>query len=70
MILAFKGTIVPGWVRGGRPNFILTLLFLSKTYSPFYVITIPAVFSVQLNGTIRAEICMTLPDLAEEELDL
>ena len=70
MKLAFKCTIVPDWVRDGRLDFTLTLLFLSKTYSPFYVITIPAVFSVQLNGTIRAEIYMTLPDLAEEELNL
>ena len=50
--------------------FPLNLLFFSNTDSPFYVITMPAVFTVQLNGTGRAEICMTLPDLADEDLDL
>jgi len=34
------------------------------------MIGVDAVSTLQLNGTIRAEISMTLPDLAEEELDL
>ena len=44
--------------------------FFSNIDSPSYVITIAAVFTVQLNGSGRPEICMTLPDFAEEELDL
>ena len=63
-------TVVTDRARGGRPIFALSLLFFSNTDSPFYVITIAAVFTIHLNGTIRAEICMTLPDFAEEELDL
>ena len=60
----------PDWARLGRPIFTLNLLFFSKSASSFYMIAISAVFIVHLNGTIRAEICMTLPDLADEDLDL
>ena len=63
-------SVVPGMAIGGRPIFSLNLLFLSKTDSSFYVIAIYAVITVQLNGTGRAGICMTLPDFEGEELDI
>ena len=62
--------VVPGWVRDGISLFTLSLLFFSKVDSPFYVITISAVSTVQLNGSGRSEIDMTLPDFAREELDI
>ena len=34
------------------------------------MIGVDAVFTVELNGSGPAEICMALPDFAEEELDL
>ena len=34
------------------------------------MIGVDPVFTVQLNGSGRAEINMTLPDFAEEELDI
>ena len=63
-------TVVTGRVRGGRPIFALSLLFFSNTDSPFSMIGVDAVSTVQLNGSGRAEICMTLSDFAEEEVDL
>jgi len=63
-------TVVTDRARGERPIFALSLLFFSNTDSPFYVITIAAIFTVQLSGSGTAVMCMTLPDLADEELDL
>jgi len=56
--------------RGGIPLFTLNLLFCSKPESHFFMIKTYAVFTVQLNGSGRAEIGMTLPDYAKEELDI
>ena len=63
-------SVVPGWASDGRLIFTLNLLFLSKTDSTFSMIGTDSVFTVQLNGSGRVEIDMTLPDFAEEELDL
>ena len=45
------------------------LLFFSNIDSPFSMIGTDGVFTVQFNGSGRAEIGMTLPDSAREELD-
>ena len=45
------------------------VMFVKCPHSPF-LIGEDAVLTVQLYGTIRAEICMTLPYFEEEELDL
>jgi len=45
-------------------------LFFSKIDSPFFVIGVDTVFLVQLNGSGRTEIDMTLTDFVEKELDL
>ena len=50
--------------------FDLSLLFFSNIDSSFAMIGVDAVFTVELNGSGPAEICMTLPDFAEEELEL
>ena len=63
-------TIVPGWDRGGRPIFALSLLFFSNTDSPLSMIGADAVLTVQLNGTGRSERDMILPDFEGEELDI
>ena len=63
-------TVVIDRARGGRPIFALSLLFLSNTDSPFSMIGADAVLTVQLNGTGRTGICMTLPDFEGEELDI
>ena len=63
-------SVVLDWANGGRLNFILNLLFLSKTDSIFFMIETDSVFAVQLSGSERAEIGMSLPDFAEEELDI
>ena len=63
-------TVVTDRARGGRPIFALSLLFLSNTDSPFSMIGVDDILTVQLNGSGRAVICMTLPDLADEDLDL
>ena len=62
--------VILGWASGGRPICTLSLLFLSNTDSPFSMIGADAVLTVQLNGSGRAVICMTLPDFDEEEVDL
>ena len=53
-----------------KTYFALNLLFFSNTDSLFSVIGVDVVFTVQLNVSGRAEICMTLPDFVEEELDI
>ena len=53
----------------GRPICTLSLLFLSKIDSTISVIETFDGFVVQLNGSGRAEIGMTLPDFAVKELD-
>ena len=63
-------SVVPGWASGKRPIFTLNLVFLSKTDSTFSMIRTDSVFTIPLNGSGRAEIDMTLPDFAEEELDI
>ena len=63
-------SVVPGWASDGRPIFTLNLLFLSKIDSTFTMIGIYSAFTVQLNGSGRAEIDITLPDFAGEELDI
>ena len=50
--------------------FTLRLLFFLNTKAPISMIGVDTVFTVHLSGSGRAEICMTLPDFAEEELDL
>ena len=63
-------SVVPGWASGGRPIFTLNLLFLSKADSTFTIIGADFVFTIQLNGSGRAEIDMILSDFAGEELDI
>ena len=70
MKLASNCTIVTRWARCGRLIFTLSVLFFSNTDSLFFVIGTDAVFTVQLNGSGRAEIGMTLPDFEGEELQL
>ena len=62
-------SVVLGRTSGGRPIFTLNMLFLSKTDSTISVIGTDAVFAIQLNGSGKAEIDMTLPNFAEEELE-
>ena len=63
-------SVVPGWTSDRRPIFTLNLLLLLKIDSTISVIRADAVFTVQFNGSGRAEISMSLPDFAEEELDI
>ena len=70
MKLAFNCTIVPDWTRGRIPIFILTMPFFSSDVSPFSMIEVDAIFTVQLNGSGRGEISMTLSDFVEEEVVL
>ena len=62
--------LVPDWLNGGNPICTLCLLFISKIDSPLSLIEASLGFSVQFNGSGRAELGMSLPNFAEEELDL
>ena len=53
-----------------RPIFTLNLLFLSKIDSTISAIGADAVFTIQFNDSGKAEIGMSLPDFAEEKLDI
>ena len=48
----------------------MSLLFFSKIDSLFSVIGIVIVFTLQLSGSGRVEICISLPRFTEDELDI
>ena len=49
-------TVVTGRARGGRSIFVLNLSFFPNTDLSFSMIGVYTVFTVQLNGSRRAEI--------------